>query len=356
MVAAHNAWIAEPVKRGLSVPGTDGRALMASGRVREARREQLARRPATADPGASGVPARARELCVAPTLVAQLPSRVAPSTASAFDFLGAAGRHARPRPHTSGGSNLPHGMRASPLATMQPHVHTIDFRTNDVRDTTLRRVGTPTDRRRAEWLENGHRARHGYTPGKQLASAQFVDLAYRSVCRHGRHWRDESLAEPVRGKTYVLLHEAGTQRVLLDDLDPALWGAPSHEITRRATVYCASEPGVTLFKREWGSTYGSRGRLSPGLFAETFEQMQHRAYRTATTFDGGLAFTASNTLRRAALARHEGVRHDEHRPRSAASADASRERLELTATLAGPEGPLSPTARPASVTAVDPTG
>ncbi|KAJ1624809.1 hypothetical protein T492DRAFT_1044590 [Pavlovales sp. CCMP2436] len=298
MVLSHSPWILEPVKRAYTLPGSDGRALMASTRVRVARRHQQARRP-TSD-ALSSAPARAREFCITPALAKTMPTTVAPGTVSTYESLGLAGRHANPRPHTAGGSNLPHGLRAAPISYLQPHVNTHEFRTGASRDTVSRRVTTPTtNRKRADLFDTAHRwgsSGVALRPSAPLAAPQQLDLDYSSVCHTGGHWFDEQRPQTVPGKTYQLIHEAGMTRVLLEDLVPALWGDPK-ETARRSTVCQSGEPGIALFRRTWDATYGGRQGMPSTLLSETAEQTQHKDYREATMFDGGLAFTASRTLR-----------------------------------------------------------
>jgi hypothetical protein len=270
MVLAHTQWIMEPTKRGLAVSGTDAHSLMASSRVRAARRQQLLAKPCASSASLDAQPMRARELCITPTLIGRIPAMVSPATASSIDYLHSLGRHALPRPHTAGGSNLSHGVRAQPISAMQPHVHTHEFRTQADRDTVVRRVGTPTtDRARADMLTNGHRLGFKRRGGHALAqpssagigrTPQLIDLAYRSVAPTGVHWRLENRPATAPGKTYVLLHEAGMQRVVLEDLSPSMWGASAKELAKRATVYQAAEPGIIIFKREWNATFGRSGR------------------------------------------------------------------------------------------------
>lgn len=130
-------------------------------------------------------------------------------------------------------------------------------------------MATPTERKRADALENGHRLGYGQEAEllrrsmrgrKPQGAPPILDLTYRSICRGGKHWLDEDVPEPIIGKSFVFLHAKGEKRVVLEDLEPAMWGAPPNELAKRATVYCAAEPGIAIFQREWAATFGRSGR------------------------------------------------------------------------------------------------
>lgn len=97
--------------------------------------------------------------------------------------------------------------------------------------------------------------------------------------------------------------------------------------------------------------FANAGRLPPHLLADTVAQTQHRLWRTATTFDGGLAFTASRTLRlNGTASEHAQASPSKLRPQTSGSDAGGSVRTPLALTATGPVGGI-PLERPMSAAA-----